>query len=126
MYQNKMEKFFIEGFESKLQERFTKESLDEEEMLMSGQQVPTIREEEMANQFPMMEEEMKKAKASEVKEEVKASTSSEQSATEVVDEVLDNANVEKTSIPNSTTTAEVSLREKYSKAFGFEGFDINK
>jgi hypothetical protein len=73
----------------------------------------------------MMEEDMKKAKASEVKEEVKASTSSEQSATEVVDEVLDNANVEKTSIPNSTTTAEVSLREKYSKAFGFEGFDIN-
>jgi len=73
----------------------------------------------------MMEEEMKKAKASEVKEEVKASTSSEQSATEVVDEVLDNANVEKTSIPNSTTTAEVSLREKYSKAFGFEEFDIN-
>lgn len=71
-----------------------------------------------------MEEDMK-AKASEVKEEVKASTSSEQSATEVVDEVLDNANVEKTSIPNSTTTAEVSLREKYSKAFGFEGFDIN-
>jgi hypothetical protein len=73
----------------------------------------------------MMQEDMKKAKASEVKEEVKASTPSEQSATEVVDEVLDNANVEKTSIPNSTTTAEVSLRDKYSKAFGFEGFDIN-
>lgn len=70
------------------------------------------------------EEEMKKAKASEVVKEVKASTASEQSATEVVDEVLDNSNVEKTSIPNSTTTAEVSLREKYSKAFGFEGFEI--
>lgn len=71
------------------------------------------------------EEEMKKAKASETKvEEVKASVTSEQSATEVVDEVLDNSNVEKTSIPNSTTTAEVSLREKYSKAFGFEGFEI--
>jgi hypothetical protein len=70
------------------------------------------------------EEEMKKSKASEVKEEIKASTSSEQSATEVVDEVLDNSNVEKNSIPNSTTTAEVSLREKYSKAFGLEGFDI--
>ena len=70
------------------------------------------------------EEEMKKAKASEIKEEVKASTSSEQSATEVVDEVLDNSNVEKNSIPNSTATADVSLREKYSKAFGFEGFDI--
>jgi hypothetical protein len=70
------------------------------------------------------EEEMKKSKASEVKEEIKASTSSEQSATEVVDEVLDNSNVEKNSIPNSTTAAELSLREKYSKAFGFEGFDI--
>lgn len=70
------------------------------------------------------EEEMKKAKASEIKEEVVASASSEQSATEVVDEVLDNSNVEKNSIPNSTATAEVSLREKYSKAFGFEGFDI--
>ena len=65
-----------------------------------------------------------KDKASEIKEEVKASTSSEQSATEVVDEVLDNSNVEKNSIPNSTATADVSLREKYSKAFGFEGFDI--
>ena len=73
----------------------------------------------------MMKEENMKAKASEVKEEVKASASSEQSATEVVDEVLDNSNVEKNSIPNSTATADVSLREKYSKAFGFEGFDIN-
>ena len=70
------------------------------------------------------EEEMKKAKASEIKEEVVASASSEQSATEVVDEVLDNSNVEKNSIPNSTATADVSLREKYSKAFGLEGFDI--
>ena len=70
------------------------------------------------------EEETKKAKASEIKEEVKASASSEQSATEVVDEVLDNSKVEKNSIPNSTATAELSLREKYSKAFGFEGFDI--
>jgi hypothetical protein len=70
------------------------------------------------------EEEMKKTKASEVTEEVKASTASEQSATEVVDEVLDNTNIETNSIPNSTTTSEVSLREKYSKAFGLEGFDI--
>jgi hypothetical protein len=70
------------------------------------------------------EEETKKAKASEIKEEVKASASSEQSATEVVDEVLDNSNVEENSIPNSTATSDISLREKYSKAFGFEGFDI--
>ena len=66
-------------------------------------------------------EESMKAKASSP-EEVKAST--EVSATEVVDEVIDNSKLENTSIPNSTTTAQVSLREKYSKAFGLEGFDI--
>jgi len=60
MYQNKMEKFFVEGFESKLQERFTKEILDEEEILMDMQQESTIREEEMTKQFPVMEEEMTK------------------------------------------------------------------
>ena len=53
MYQNKMEKFFVEGFESKLQERFTKEALDMEN-------VSTIREEEMTKQFPIMQEEMTK------------------------------------------------------------------
>ena len=31
IYQNKMEKFFVEGFESRLQQRFTKEALSEEE-----------------------------------------------------------------------------------------------
>ena len=67
-------------------------------------------------------EDAMKAKASQ--EEVKASVAPEISATEVVDEVIDNAKLEKTSIPNSTTTAEASLREKYSKAFGLEGFDI--
>jgi len=67
-------------------------------------------------------EDAMKAKASQ--EEVKASASPEISATEVVDEVIDNAKLEKTSIPNSTTAPEASLREKYSKAFGLEGFDI--
>ena len=67
-------------------------------------------------------EDAMKAKASQ--EEVKASASPEISATEVVDEVIDNSKLEKTSIPNSTTVPEASLREKYSKAFGLEGFDI--
>lgn len=100
--------------------------LDEEAFAAYKKKMAVLmKEKNKAAKKAKMEEDMK-AKASEVKEEVKASTSSEQSATEVVDEVLDNANVEKTSIPNSTTTAEVSLREKYSKAFGFEGFDINQ
>jgi len=99
--------------------------LDEEAFAAYKKKMAVLmKEKNKAAKKAKMEEDMK-AKASEVKEEVKASTSSEQSATEVVDEVLDNSKVEKTSIPNSTTTAEVSLREKYSKAFGFEGFDVN-
>ena len=65
MYQNKMEKFFVEGFESRLQERFTKEALDEEEMRPTGEEsimdlqpnVP-IMQEEMIQMGPLMEEEI--------------------------------------------------------------------
>jgi hypothetical protein len=63
MYQNKMEKFFTEGFESRLQERFTKEDLSEEEMNNLAIEdeillkVP-LAEEEMSRQYPPMEEEM--------------------------------------------------------------------
>ncbi|NBV99979.1 MAG: hypothetical protein EBR67_10860, partial [Proteobacteria bacterium] len=94
--------------------------LDEEAFAAYKKKMSVLMKEKnkAAKKVKMEEKEMK---ASEIKEEVKAS---EQSATEVVDEVLDNTNIEKTSIPNSTTTAEVSLREKYSKAFGLEGFDI--
>jgi hypothetical protein len=59
MYQNKMEKFLTEGFESRLQERFTKESLSEEENITSSMNIPMI-EEEMTKKFPVMEEEMTK------------------------------------------------------------------
>ena len=52
MYQNKMEKFLTEGFESRLQERFTKEDLSEEEMNIIA------TEEEMSRKYPPMEEEM--------------------------------------------------------------------
>ena len=69
MYQNKMEKFFVEGFESRLQERFTKEALSEEENNMSGRNFEfgedgviynnQNMEEEMYKK-PVMEEEMYK------------------------------------------------------------------
>lgn len=81
MYQNKMEKFFVEGFETRLQERFTKEALSEEENNISEKKFefeeddviynnenmeeemykkrPTM-EEESPKKFPIMEEEMQK------------------------------------------------------------------
>jgi len=65
LYQNKMEKFFVEGFESRLQERFTKEALDQEEMRPTGEETlmdlqpnGPIMEEEMIPRGPVMEEEM--------------------------------------------------------------------
>ena len=46
------------------------------------------------------------------------------SATEVVEEVIETSKLEKASIPNSSTTTEASMKEKYSRAFGLEGFEI--
>lgn len=70
MYQNKMEKFFVEGFESRLQELFTKEALSEEENNISGKNFNFEEddviynnknmEEESPKRFPVMEEEMHK------------------------------------------------------------------
>ena len=57
-------------------------------------------------------------KSSEVKNEVSAS------ATEVVEEVIETSKLEKASIPNSSTPNEATMKEKYSKAFGLEGFEI--
>jgi hypothetical protein len=80
MYQNKMEKFFVEGFTSRLEERFTKEALSEEENNISGKNFKfeeddviynnknmeeespkkPVMEEEMHKRFPVMEEESPK------------------------------------------------------------------
>ena len=67
------------------------------------------------------------AKVEETKanEEVKVVTASQEvSATEVVEEALEKSQVEKTSIPNSSSANEPTLKEKFSKAFAFEGFEI--
>ena len=55
MYQNKMEKFLAEGFDSRLLNRFNNES-QEEENGMPSMLIPT--EEEMTQKVPVMEEEM--------------------------------------------------------------------
>ena len=75
-----------------------------------------------------LKEEATNVKASEeakIKEEVKVVAASEQvSATEVVEEALEKSQVEKTSIPNSSSANEPTLKEKFSKAFALEGFEI--
>ena len=43
---------------------------------------------------------------------------------EVVEQAVDNGSKASTEIPNSTSAAEPSVKEKYAKAFGLEGFDI--
>ena len=74
----------------------------------------------------LMKEKNKKNKKSKEEKEVKSSVNTEisASATEVVEEVIETSKLEKASIPNSSTPNEASMKEKYSKAFGLEGFDI--
>jgi hypothetical protein len=66
MYQNKMEKFFTEGFESGLLNRLNNEAQEEETNLLSkmiptteeeSMQKPQVMEEEMIHKAPVMEEE---------------------------------------------------------------------
>ena len=57
MYQNKMEKFFTEGFESRLLDRFNNEAQSEEENALSNIMIP-VAEEEFSRKVPIMEEEM--------------------------------------------------------------------
>jgi hypothetical protein len=67
MYQNKMEKFLTEGFDSRLLDRFKNES-QEEENGVTSMLIPT--EEEMTRKVPVMEEEMtRKVPEEEMKEE---------------------------------------------------------
>jgi hypothetical protein len=67
MYQNKMEKFFTEGFESRLLEKLNNEAQSEEENALSNIMIPVseeeqinipVIEEEFSRKVPIMEEEM--------------------------------------------------------------------
>ena len=80
-------------------------------------------------------EDMKDKGADEDKEDkngkvVKSAVASEESSKqisstqEVVEQAVDNGSKASTEIPNSTSATEPSVKEKYAKAFGLEGFDI--
>ena len=61
MYQNKMEKFFTEGFDSRLLDRFKNEAQEEENNVSSEEQIPRkvpVMEEEMVHKKQVMEEEV--------------------------------------------------------------------
>jgi len=73
------------------------------------------------------EEKDKQAKAQEIQasEVVKTQEVTQVSSTqEVVEQAVDNGSKTSTEIPNSTQAAEPTLKEKYAKAFGLEGFEI--
>jgi hypothetical protein len=55
MYQNKMEQFLTEGFDSRLLDRFTKESISEEENALSNIMIPISEEPQM--NIPVTQEE---------------------------------------------------------------------
>ena len=107
--------------------------LSDEDRKFIAEDIKDLNEETFAaykNKMAVLMKEKNKA-AKKAKEEVAkkekemaASTASTLSATEVVEEALETSKVEKTSIPNSSTAAEPTLKEKFSKAFGLDGFDI--
>jgi hypothetical protein len=56
----------------------------------------------------------------------KAKASEEAKASEVVEKALENADKDKTGLPNSSSSGKVSLKEKYQAAFAMDGFVIKK
>ena len=97
--------------------------LEEEAFAAYKKKMAVLMKEKNKSTKKAKEEEMKNM-ASVVKE-VKASTDLEKSTTEVVDEVIDNSKLEKSSLPNSSTANEITVKEKYSRAFSFEdGFIV--
>jgi len=98
--------------------------LDEETFAAYKKKMAVLMKEKNKAAKKAKEEEMKKMMASKV-EEVKASTDLEKTTTEVVDEVIDNSKLEKSSLPNSSTATEATVKEKYGRAFSFEeGFIV--
>jgi len=107
--------------------------LSDEDRKFIAEDIKNLNEETFAaykNKMAVLMKEKNKAakkakeEASKKEKEMMASTASTLSATEVVEEALETSKVEKTSIPNSSTATEETLREKFSKAFSLDGFDI--
>ena len=114
MYQNKMEKFFTEGFDSRLLNRFNNES-QEEENGMPSNLIPT--EEEMTRKVPIMEEEM----AGKVQEEETAEEETFQKYAPVIEKPSEKPSASK---PSATPNGDKKAKEATDKQE--ERPDINK
>lgn len=114
MYQNKMEKFFTEGFDSRLLNRFNNES-QEEENGMPSNLIPT--EEEMTRKVPVMEEEM----AGKVQEEETAEEETFQKYAPVIEKPSEKPSASK---PSATPNGDKKAKEATDKQE--ERPDINK
>ena len=119
MYQNKMEKFFTEGFDSRLLDRFKNES-QEEENGVAPMLIPT--EEEMTRKVPVMEEEMtRKVPEEEMKEEETAEEETFQKYAPVEEKPAEKPSASK---PSSTPNGDKKAKEATDKQE--ERPDINK
>lgn len=116
MYQNKMEKFLTEGFESRLLDRFNNES-QEEENGVTSKLIPT--EEEMTRKVPVMEEEMTRKVP--VMEEETAEEETLQKYAPVGDKPTEKPSASK---PSSTPNGDKKAKEATDKQE--ERPDINK
>jgi len=107
----------------------TIKDLDEKAFEEHKEVLAVLMKEKKKSYKKAMNEKMQKTKAEEVKvEEVKASEAPAQVATtqEVVEQAVDNGSKASLEIPNSAPAAEPTVREKYAKAFGLDGFEIVK
>jgi len=107
----------------------TIKDLDEKAFEEHKEILAVLMKEKKKSYKKAMNEKMQKAKAEEAKvEEVKASEAPAPVATtqEVVEQAVDNGSKASVEIPNSAPAAEPTIREKYAKAFGLDGFEIVK
>ena len=119
MYQNKMEKFLTEGFDSRLLDRFKNES-QEEENGVTSMLIPT--EEEMTRKVPVMEEEMtRKVPEEEMKEEETAEEETFQKYAPVSEKPSEKPSASK---PSATPNGDKKAKEATDKQE--ERPDINK
>jgi hypothetical protein len=122
MYQNKMENFLTEGFDSRLLDRFNNESQEEENNVSKEDVIgsSSVMEEEMVRKVPVMEEEMVR-KVTVMEEEAVAEEESFQKYAPVEEKPAEKPSASK---PSSTPSGDKKAKEATDKQE--ERPDINK
>jgi len=117
----KAEREMLERFNQRMASFDERYDLTDEDRKVLASQVKNLSDEEFAafdeNMTVLLSSKTKREE--EVVEEVEAST-----AEEVVEAAVENAEVEKETVPVSSPAEEPSITDKYSKAFNIDQFDI--